>query len=316
MKEYFRSKKIGVLMGGWSSERDISLMSGGNVLASLKRQGLDAAGIDLQRDMLASFGQFSVDVIFNILHGRPGEDGTIQGMLDLLAIPYTGSGVLASAVAMNKIMTKRILLREGILTPHFSAVEMWSDVKEAVQEVKDTVGFPMFVKPAEEGSSVGAMLLKSDGGMEKIFADERKQFGTFFAEQFIDGMIATCGVLGTGKDAHALPVLELVPSNEFYDYEAKYTKGMTEFIIPARLRDEVTGTTQRIAVATHQIIGCSGFSRVDFIIKEREIPYVLEINTIPGMTEVSDLPAEAREAGMSYDELVMEILSSSIPRFG
>ena len=151
--------------------------------------------------------------------------------------------------------------------------------------------------------------------MGSLFEDEREQFGTFFVEQYIEGMIATCGVLGTGKDAYALPVLELVPEKEFYDYEAKYTKGMTEFIIPARLSDEVTEATKRLSIATHRIIGCSGFSRVDFVIKDNEMPYVLEINTIPGMTEISDLPAEAKEIGMSYDELVIEILSSSIPRF-
>jgi D-alanine-D-alanine ligase len=315
MKDFFSGKKIGVLMGGWSSEREISLMSGRNIAASLRRQGLDAIEIDMGRDMLSSFNQLAVDVIFNILHGKPGEDGTIQGMLDLLGIPYTGSGVLASAVAMNKIMTKRILLREGILTPHFSVVEEWKDLDEAVKEVIDMVGFPLFMKPTEEGSSVGAAILRSDEGMRDKFVDERKQFGTFFAEQYIDGMIATCGVLGTGKDAYALPVLELVPENEFYDFEAKYTKGMTEFIIPARLSKEVTEATQQISVATHRIIGCSGFSRVDLVIKNSEMPYVLEINTIPGMTEISDLPAEAENIGMSYDELVMEILKSSIPRF-
>ncbi len=315
MKEFFLSKRIGVLMGGWSSEREISLMSGRNIEASLKRQGLDARGIDMGRDVLESLKQMGVDVIFNILHGKPGEDGTVQGMLNLLEIPYTGSGVLASALAMNKVMTKRILLREGVLTPHFSVVEEWKDLSGAVREVIDTIGFPLFMKPAEEGSSVGAAILRSDEGMLSKFRDERKQFGTFFAEQYIDGMIATCGVLGTGKDAYALPVLELVPDNEFYDFEAKYTKGMTEFIIPARLADEVTKATQQLSVATHRIIGCRGFSRVDFVIKSNEIPYVLEINTVPGMTEISDLPAEAKEIGMSYDELVMEILSSSIPRF-
>jgi D-alanine-D-alanine ligase len=290
-------------------------MSGKNIIASLEHQGLDVVAIDMGRDTLLSLDRLGVDVIFNILHGKPGEDGTVQGMLELLGIPYTGSGVLASAVAMNKIVTKRILLREGVLTPHFSVVEEWKDLERAVRDVLDMIEFPLFMKPAEEGSSVGAEILKSDDGILERFAEERKQFGTFFAEQYIEGMIATCGVLGTGKDAYALPVLELVPVNEFYDFEAKYTKGMTEFIIPARLADAVSEATQKLAVATHRIIGCCGFSRVDFVIKDSDMPYVLEINTIPGMTEVSDLPAEAESIGMSYDELVMEILSSSISRF-
>jgi D-alanine-D-alanine ligase len=315
MKNFFLTKRIGVLMGGWSSEREISLMSGRNILASLERQGLQAHAIDMTRDILATLGQTGIDVVFNILHGKPGEDGTVQGMLDLMGIAYTGSGVLASAIAMNKIVTKRILLREGILTPHFHVVDTWIELDEAVDEATNSVGFPMFMKPPEEGSSVGAAILRSGVDLAARFAEERERYGTFFVERYIEGMIATCGVLGTGKDAYALPVLELVPDREFYDYEAKYTKGMTEFIIPARLDKRITEATKKLAVATHRLIGCSGFSRVDFVIKDNEMPYVLEINTIPGMTEVSDLPAEAQEIGMSYDELVMEILSSSIPRF-
>ena len=315
MKDFFRNKRIGVLMGGWSSERKISLMSGRNILTSLKRQGYDAVSIDMDRDLASIIAKKKVDVIFNILHGKPGEDGTVQGMLDLLGVPYTGSGLLASAIAMNKIMTKRILLREGILTPHFFVIEEWMEIDDAVQQAIKAVGFPLFMKPSNEGSSVGARILTDEEEMRELFLEERKRFGTFFVEQHINGMILTCGVLNSGKDAYALPALELVPKNEFYDYEAKYTKGMTKFISPARLSKNVIGHIELMAVETHRIIGCSGFSRVDYVVKDNEIPYVLEINTIPGMTEISDLPAEAEKIGMSYDELVMEILKSSIPRF-
>ncbi|MCK4235061.1 D-alanine--D-alanine ligase [candidate division WOR-3 bacterium] len=315
MKEFFNNKRIGVLMGGWSSEREISLDSGKNILASLKRQGFDAVALDMNRDFIEKIREEKIDIIFNILHGKPGEDGTVQGLLDLLGIPYTGSGLLASAIAMNKIMTKRILLKEGILTPNFYAVLEWEDIKKSVREAVEMVKFPMFIKPAEEGSSVGAEILWKEKGIEEKFTIERETYGTFFVEEYMEGMIATCGILGTGKDAYSLPVLELVPKNEFYDFEAKYTEGMTKFIIPARLDNGITEVTKRLALETHKLIGCRGFSRVDFIIKDNEIPYVLEINTIPGMTKVSDLPAETQEIGMSYDDLVMEILKSSMPRF-
>ena len=315
MKEFFNNKRIGVLMGGWSSEREISLDSGKNILASLKRQGFDAVALDMNRDFIEKIREEKIDIIFNILHGKPGEDGTVQGLLDLLGIPYTGSGLLASAIAMNKIMTKRILLKEGILTPNFYAVLEWEDIKKSVREAVEMVKFPMFIKPAEEGSSVGAEILWKEKGIEEKFTIERETYGTFFVEEYMEGMIATCGILGTGKDAYSLPVLELVPKNEFYDFEAKYTEGMTKFIIPARLDNGITEVTKRLALETHKLIGCRGFSRVDFIIKNNEIPYVLEINTIPGMTKVSDLPAETQEIGMSYDDLVMEILKSSMPRF-
>jgi len=312
----FRKKRIGVLMGGWSSEREISLMSGKNILASLKRQGFDAVGIDMVMgmDFFTRFKKEEIDIVFNILHGKPGEDGTVQGLLELLGIPYTGSGLLASAIAMNKVMTKRILLREGILTPNFYVVDEWKELKKSMKEAVEKVGFPMFIKPEEEGSSVGADIIRVKKGIKKKFVKERERYRTFLVEEYIKGMIATCGVLGTGKDAYSLPVLELVPEKKFYDYEAKYTKGMTEFIIPARLAQKITEITKRMALETHRIIGCRGFSRVDFVIKDNEIPYVLEINTIPGMTKISDLPAEAEKIGMSYDELVMEILKSSIPK--
>ena len=299
-------------MGGWSSEREISLRSGKNILDSLRRQGFSAVGIDMDKDFINKLKNENIDIIFNILHGKPGEDGTVQGLLELLGIPYTGSGLLASAVAMNKVVTKRILLREGIITPNFYVFEEWEEIEKCLEEAVDKIGFPMFMKPAEEGSSVGTEIIREENNLKEKFIKEQKTYGTFLVEEYIDGMTATCGVLGTGKDAYALPILELIPKKEFYDYEAKYTKGMTEFIIPARLSQETTEVVQRMAVDTHRIIGCRGFSRVDFVIKENEIPYVLEINTIPGMTEISDLPAEAKEIGMSYDELVFEILKSSI----
>jgi len=311
MEKFFKNKRIAVLMGGWSNEREISLKSGRNILDSLKRQGLDAVGMDMDTNFIKRLKEEKIDIVFNILHGKPGEDGTVQGLLELLKIPFTGSGLLASAIAMDKVMTKRILSREGILTPNFYVFEEWKGIKDSLDEAIREVKFPMFMKPVEEGSSVGIEIIKGREGIEERFVEEREKYGTFFVEEYIEGMIATCGVLGTGNDAYALPVLELAPKNEFYDYEAKYTKGMTEFIIPARLDNKVAEKIRNVALQTHRLIGCKGFSRVDMIIKENQIPYVLEINTIPGMTKISDLPAEAKELGMSYDDLVFEILKSS-----
>ncbi len=312
MKSSFKDKRIGVLMGGWSSEREISLRSGKNILESLARQGLDVVAIDMDKNFITRLKEEHIDVVFNILHGKPGEDGSVQGVLDLLSIPYTGSGLLASAIAMNKSITKRILQKEGILTPEFYEFENWKEIAKSTQEAIEKVGFPMFMKPIEEGSSVGAEIISANDGLKDRFSKEMERFGGFLIEEYIDGMTATCGVLGTGRDAYSLPILELVSKKKFYDYEAKYTEGMTEFIVPARLDEKTTRLVQQMAVDTHRLIGCRGFSRVDFVIKGNEVPYVLEINTIPGMTEISDLPAEAKEIGMSYDELVMEILKSSI----
>jgi len=312
MKSFFKDKKIGVLMGGWSSEREISLRSGKNVLESLKRQDLNAIGIDMDKGFVEKLKNENVDIVFIILHGKPGEDGSVQGMLDLMNIPYTGSALLASAIAMNKVMTKIILSKARILTPEFYVFENWKEIAKSTQEAMEKVGFPMFMKPIEEGSSVGAEIIIARDGLKDRFSKEIERFGSFLIEEYIDGMTATCGVLGTGKDAYSLPILEIVPKKKFYDYEAKYTEGMTEFIVPARLNQKTTKLVQKMAVDTHRLIGCRGFSRVDFVIRNNEVPYVLEINTIPGMTEISDLPAEAKEMGMSYDELVFEILKSSI----
>lgn len=291
--------KIGVLYGGWSSEREVSIRSGKMVAGALRRKGYDVVEIDVDRDIALKLKDKSIDIAFIMLHGKPGEDGTIQGLLEITGIPYTGSGVLSSSLTINKVFTKKIISQSGIRTPDF---------KYPINPDELPMKPPFLIKPVSEGSSVGISIVRKEEDYRKS-CEKANEFGDIFAEKYIDGMEVTVGILGE----RALPVLELVPKNEFYDYEAKYTEGMTEFIIPARISEEMTERVQNNAIKTHGILGCNDFSRVDFIVSE-EKSYVLEVNTIPGMTELSDLPAEASEIGMDYDVLVENILQLALSR--
>jgi D-alanine-D-alanine ligase len=303
-----KGKRIGVLHGGWSSEREISLRSGRNVHAALTRLGFDAVLIDIGPDFPDRIREAGIAVAFIILHGKPGEDGTIQGFLELLGIPYTGSGVEASAIGIDKTTSKRLFEATGIPTPRYLAVNSREDMTRLLAEARTDLGFPMIVKPRYEGSSVGMEIISDEPQLAEVAARTRKQFGDFLLEKFINGMIATVGILGD----RALPILELVPRRQsFYDYKAKYTKGETAFILPARLEKYVYARVQKIALLCHQVIGCEGFSRVDLMVEHGEDPYFLEVNTLPGMTDMSDLPAQAAHVGISYDQLVLEILKSA-----
>jgi len=310
----FRHKRIGVLMGGTSRERKVSLRSGANVLAALRRKGFDAQGIDVDSDIAAALRRKRIEVAFIVLHGKPGEDGTIQGLLELMGIPYTGSGVLASALALNKPASKKIFMEEGIPTPPY--VFLPKDNSVPIPSLARTLGLPFVLKPIEEGSSYGVVILHREKEIAPSLKRHHREYGDLLAEGFIPGMTATVGILGCGPKVRALPALELVPKKEFYDLEAKYTPGLTEFIIPARLTKKLYQALQDLALRAHQSLGCHGFSRVDAIVDaQRGKPYILEVNTIPGMTDLSDLPAEANAAGISYDELVLEMLESAlVPR--
>ena len=304
-----RKRKIGVLMGGWSSEREISLLSGQRVLDSLKGQGFQAVGIDVNRNFTDQIKRAKIDLAFVILHGRPGEDGTIQGYLDLLGIPYTGSGVTASAICIDKVITKMLFERAGIPTPPYFVIGPGSDVPAVVAEAEKQVGYPMIAKPRAEGSSVGIELLEGRRGAAERTERVRRGFGDILIEQFIPGMIATVGVLVD----EVLPILELVPKRQaFYDYEAKYTRGETEFVLPARLDAKVADKIKELALKAHKLVGCSGFSRIDLVVKQGKLPYFLEINTLPGLTDISDFPAEAEHAGVSYDEMIFRILADAL----
>ncbi len=304
-----RKRKIGVLMGGWSSEREISLLSGQRVLNSLKGQGFQAVGIDISRNFTDQIKRAKIDLAFVILHGRPGEDGTIQGYLDLLGVPYTGSGVTASAICIDKVVTKMLFERVGIPTPPYFVIETGADVAAIVAEAEKQFGYPMIAKPRSEGSSVGIELLEGRRGAVERCERVRRGFGDILLEQFVPGMIATVGILVE----EPLPILELVPRQQaFYDYEAKYTRGETEFVLPARLDPKVADKIKELALKAHKLMGCSGFSRIDLVVRQGKLPYFLEINTLPGLTDISDFPAEAEHAGISYDEMIFRILADAL----
>ncbi|UCG31148.1 MAG: D-alanine--D-alanine ligase [candidate division WOR-3 bacterium] len=302
-RRLLQKKVIGVLYGGWSSEREISLGSGTCVIKALKRQGFKVKAIDVQRDLTRKLK--GIDIAFNALHGHPGEDGTIQGVLDFLGIPYTGSGVIGSAIGMDKIISKRLFEAVDIPTPPYYYDEQFN-IDEAIAKLD----FPVVVKPRAEGSSVGVTIVDSKKELERA-ARKARRYGTYFFEKYIPGMMATCGILSDVP----LPILEIAPrTRKFYDYKSKYTKGMTEYIIPARIPEKNYKETQKYALAAHRAIGAHGFSRVDFVLGKNHQPYVLEVNTIPGLLSESNLPLEARAMGLGYDELIYEILKTSLKR--
>jgi D-alanine-D-alanine ligase len=311
VRENLKKLRIAVLMGGTSGEREVSLRSGKNVLDSLLRQGMDAFAVDVGENPASQLTDEKIDIAFIALHGKRGEDGTIQGLLEMLNIPYTGSGVLASSVAMNKIAAKKILMSSNIPTPAFLLVDVEQDMQSTLEEARAKLEMPVVVKPVSEGSSLGVVIAKSLTELEDAIRKGFFEYGKIFLEKFIAGKEITIGILGTNSKAKALPILELRPKKFFYDFEAKYTKGLTDFILPAELSEELTLKCQGIALETHRTIGCKDMSRVDMRLAPDGTPYVLEINTIPGLTELSDLPAQAKSAGISFDDLILEILKSA-----
>lgn len=292
--------RVGILCGGWSREREVSLLTGQKVYHSLTKQGYDCCLIDLNQNFAHQIIESKIDCAFIALHGKPGEDGTIQGFLELLGIPYTGSGVGASAVGMDKILTKIIFSYYSIPTPRFFLVKKEEDIQLAIEDLR----LPIVLKPRYEGSSIGVKILRKEEEVMPAVRSAKEEFGSIFLEEYIPGMIAACGILAD----KSLPVLELVPKRqEFYDYKAKYTAGETEFICPARIPKDLTKRIQDLSLLAHKAIGCRCYSRLDLVISNDK-PYFLEINTLPGLTELSDLPKEAEVAGISYDELILTIL--------
>lgn len=307
-RETLKTKTIGVLMGGLSGERPVSLRSGRNCLNALVKNGYRAVEIDALQDVGRRLQDAGVEVAFLALHGRYGEDGTIQGLLEFMGIPYTGSGVLASALGMNKVAAKKVVAASGLPTPGYVEVAPGDDPRQAAAHIEQNLGLPVMLKPVQEGSSLGVSKCNSAEQLERYLNAGLSEFGRMVAEQFISGMEITVGVIDRGGRFEALPILELVPKNEFYDYEAKYTEGMTEFILPARLGPDVYQRAGETAVAVFGALGCRGYSRVDMMVDAEGTPWFIEVNTLPGMTELSDLPAQARAAGISYEDLVEAIL--------
>ena len=306
--------KLGVLLGGSSGERSVSLLSGQRVSTSLRRQDYEVIDIDLVKDdWLTQLISEEVDAVFLALHGKGYEDGTIQAILNHFGLPYTGSGILASALGMNKIMSKQIFSTMQIPTPDYLKIHLEEDLKVQTQNAIEQLGLPLVVKPASEGSSLGVSIIHEPDEIYHAI-EKNRIFKDNLFEKYVQGQEITVGLIGVGDDLQALPILELIPKREFYDYQAKYTAGLTEFVIPARLSDEVSQVAQSIAIRAHQALGCHGYSRVDMIVDRLGQPFVTEVNTLPGLTELSDLPAQAAAAGISYDRLISKILDSAVLR--
>lgn len=303
-----KDAKIAVLSGGLSSEAEVSRRSGKGCFEALKRLGYtNVELIEVDTNIAQKLKEGKYDYAYNALHGKYGEDGCIQGILETLQIPYTGCGVMASAVCMNKEYTKRILSTCPEIPLIKSAfVKKGEDVKEKTKDLK----YPLITKPVSEGSSFGMTKVNTPDELEKAYQDAIKYNDDVLIEEYLVGICATVGILEGEDGLFATEILELRPKNEWYDYEAKYTKGMTEFILPAELSDDMTKQVKEIAIKAFDIAGCKGVSRVDFLIVNN-IPYVLEINTSPGMTETSDLPAQANAMGINYDNLVQIILNGA-----
>jgi len=290
--------KVAVLFGGKSGEREVSIKSGSAVLAALQRQCVNAHAFDPAEQPLHDLESFDVAMIN--LHGRFGEDGAMQGALELLGIPYTGSGVMASAIGMDKWRTKMVWSAAGVSTPAFELVKADSDFAA----IEKKLGLPLFVKPANEGSSIGISKVKQAGGLKAAYELAAKSDPLVIAEQFVGGGEYTVGILGN----QALPIVRIVPKNEFYDFEAKYLRDDTEYLCPCGLSAEKEAQIQREALQAFNAIGCSGWGRVDFLMDEAGKHYFLEVNTSPGMTDHSLVPMAAKAAGISFDELVIRIL--------
>jgi len=333
------SREVVILMGGASSERAVSLVSGGAVMEAIDTtrfharavdfelagrsvgvqaagasasvmgtagSGLEPAACGLAEQILQ--GPVAPDIVF-IAHGRYGEDGCVQGLLEMLGVPYTGSGVLASALAMDKVASKRIMESEGIATPRWATARMEDRAGDVLERVRNSCGFPCIVKPNREGSTIGATIVRHPQDLSEAVAEALRHDGVALIEELVAGMEVTVGILDGEDGPEALPVVEICPASGFYDYEAKYTAGATEKIVPARLPEDTTEELLSLAMRTHLALGCSGMSRVDLFVSPAG-PTVLEVNTIPGMTPTSLLPRAAQAAGISFTDLITRIIES------
>jgi len=314
--------RVVVLTGGTSAEREVCLMSGRKVLGALDRERYEAVSVDLAditasgdvAPLLSAFGPGRrPDVVFVALHGGAGENGTVQGMLELLGVPYTGSGVLSSALALNKVVAKKFFEREGIPTPRWMAVRE-AERAGAAGRIVSTLGLPCVVKPGQEGSSIGVTIVKEQGALEQAMDLAFRYGSEALVEEYITGTEITGPVLGNDAP-QVLPLIEIVPKNEFYDYQAKYTPGATEEIIPARIAEAQAERARELTLATHQLMGCRGMSRVDMIVAPDEV-YVLELQTIPGLTDTSLVPRAAEAAGISFPQLVDRLIELALEERG
>jgi D-alanine-D-alanine ligase len=295
--------RVAVLLGGKSAEREVSLKSGALVLAALRARGLDAHAFDPADQGIEALIAGRYERAFIALHGRFGEDGTLQGALEWLGLRYTGSGVLGSALAMDKLRAKRLWMAEGLPTPPFEILDAKSDFRATAKRL----GLPLMVKPVNEGSSIGMSKVRAAGGLEEAYALAVNYDRAVIAEKFVEGTELTAGILGE----EALPLIKLETPRDFYDYQAKYLADDTRYLIPCGLPAAREREVQQLCLQAFRALGCSGWGRVDLMLDRAGDPWLLEVNTVPGMTDHSLVPMAARAAGLSYEDLCMRILESS-----
>jgi D-alanine-D-alanine ligase len=301
-----RIGKVAVLMGGTSAEREVSLMSGAGVLAALQSQGVDAHAFDPAERGLHELKRDGYERCFIALHGRHGEDGTVQGALELLGIPYTGSGVMASAIGMDKIMTKRVWSALGLPTPRSITLAAHEHTRERLRTVPDEIGLPLIVKAPHEGSSIGVVKVSGYSEMQGAVAEASQYDSTLLVEEFVSGDELTCPILG----ARALPVIKIVAPEGRYDYQNKYFTDEVKYLVPCGLSAAEESEVQRLALAAFEAVGARGWARVDFMLRASDRkPFLLEINTSPGMTSHSLVPKSAAAAGIGYEALCVQILA-------
>lgn len=306
--------KIIVLMGGPSTEREVSLRTGTAIYEALLAKGCDVATLELDRNIVANLQAAKPAVVFIAVHGKYGEDGVVQGILDLLEIPYTGSGVLASALAMDKAISKKVFMASGVETPRsmiLNRQDRHANMDSIIREIEKELAMPVVVKAATQGSSIGVTIVEEIDKLAEAIKDAYRYSESVVVEQFIRGKEVTVAVWGNDAP-EALPIVEIAPKSGKYDYQSKYTKGATEYIVPARLSPDVTRMIQAAAVKAHEALGCKGLSRVDFMIDEQENFYALEVNTIPGMTGTSLVPKAAAAAGIEFGDFLLRLIGFAV----
>lgn len=306
--------KIAVLYGGVSKEREVSISSSKGVIEALKKNGHDVVAIDFHPERLHEVIDLKVDLVFIALHGKFGEDGSVQGLLDMLNIPYVGSGVLASALAMDKYKAKQMFNSVDIPTAKGKLYQITEDtnIEEINNDIKENFEVPFVIKPNREGSTVGLTIVKNMDQIEDAIKRATESDSYILVEQFIKGKELTVPVLGKKNEEKALPIIEIIPKNELYDYESKYSQGGSEHIIPARISEELTEKIKKYAVLAHQVLGCETYSRADFLLTDDGKPYILEVNTLPGMTPTSLFPDSAKAVNMSYEEMIEKLVQLTI----
>jgi D-alanine-D-alanine ligase len=306
--------RIAVLRGGRSAERDVSLRSGAQVEKALRSRGHDVTGVDIDLRTWDVLRDGGFECVFNALHGRLGEDGTVQGMLELLGLPYTGSGILSSALCMDKARSNSVMEGAGLHIPSFEQLEIKEGVApEVVERLVSTYGFPLVVKPVREGSTIGLTIAQDADQVASGLVLAARYDRRVLVQKFASGVEITVGVLAT-PELQVLPTLEIVSDNPVYDYDAKYSAGKSHHIIPARIPEPAQRAAMEAAARAFTELGCAGMARVDIIVDSSGIPWILEVNTVPGLTEVSLLPDAARAAGISFDELCQRLVDHAVGR--